>query len=524
MIILRRQARVQHKENSKHARLIADGYERASTIGFRCVADSTSQCGGLCGQVDLDCSSNSTATSVDLTTAGSEDWLAFAGNQMVRKLVAGRSHRLLGLKDNASHTPLTVPQGLSLSWSDGDSIKSAQNERSAVATTSESGFTFSVRASAQLSVLTLFLGGANSAVNVSATLSDGSAPTWDAPLFLGPVAAEAGLEPVSAALRFTFSSTTPGASLAVRWKRSVSICDRCHALMTCLCAASGEQTPAVTGIANLTAEASKGGNWVTMQSSPRVKNLPMIITKANASGADLIPLQLAFVSNGSISANASAFGAWAVRVYGTGSPLGVVWSDGPSSYPRGAGGAGVGLSSGVFVDMIGQGFVLTAGSSAEDVRQLTLYGGCDGTTCRMEASFLSGDDDSRGSAAASAAPVVIRKVISTGGSIPFKFMLAYKGHGMLMVRYFCAAEDNDGVCNLTFQVHGAVFINFVLVTHNQRTPLTLFLCSSVPLCLSGRLSSSQPQRQHDPAWSGAGSSGVSFGGRNVTLTHNAMKS
>ena len=22
---------------------------------------------------------------------------------------------------------------------------------------------------------------------------------------------------------------------------------------------------------------------------------------------------------------------------------------------------------------------------------------------------------------------------------------------MLMVRYFCAAEDNDGVCNLTFQ-------------------------------------------------------------------------
>eukprot|EP01045_Picozoa_sp_COSAG04_P024505 COSAG04_NODE_3066_length_3207_cov_1.588481_2_plen_162_part_00 len=156
----------------------------------------------------------------------------------------------------------------------------------------------------------------------------------------------------------------------------------------------------------------------------------------------LIPLRLAFVANGTVSGNASKIfgGPYGMRVYGNGSPLGIAWADGPSSCPRFSDGAGVGLSSGAFVSRVGEGFVLEAGASPEATRQLTLYGGVDGTTGRLEASFTSTDDRTV------AAPLIVRKVVSTGGSLPFKFVLVFRGSGVLTVRYYCAPEDNDGTC------------------------------------------------------------------------------
>ena len=103
------------------------------------------------------------------------------------------------------------------------------------------------------------------------------------------------------------------------------------------------------------------------------------------------------------------------------------------------------MSSGAFVSRVGEGFVLEAGASAETTRQLTLYGGVDATTGRLEASFTSTGDMTV------AAPLIVRKVVSTGGSLPFKFVLVFRGSGVLTVRYYCAPEDNDGTCNLTFQ-------------------------------------------------------------------------
>ena len=47
--------------------LFSDGYERASTIGFRCVADAKPQCGGLCGQLDLDLLAGDSHHSINLT-------------------------------------------------------------------------------------------------------------------------------------------------------------------------------------------------------------------------------------------------------------------------------------------------------------------------------------------------------------------------------------------------------------------------------------------------------------------------
>ena len=441
--------------------LFSDGYERAATIGFRCVADAEPQCGALCGELDLDILASSNH-SIDLTQAGSIDWLAFVGNQTVRKVArTGASHRLVGFDSAAADSAVNITQfGSALSWADGDEVKLVTGERSALAATS---FALTALASAKPSVLTLLLGGVDTAVNVSASLSDGSADVWTAPLFLGSATEQAGLLPITSALRFRFSSKHPGTNLTVRWGRSAGVCDHCHASVDvaargvgtgaagpgCVCAASGEQTPPVTGVANLTAEAAQGGNWVTVQMSPKVKNLPVIFSKTAPAGATtLIPLRLAFVANGTVSGNASKIfgGPYGMRVYGNGSPLGIAWADGPSSCPRFSDGAGVGLSSGAFVSRVGEGFVLEAGASAETTRQLTLYGGVDATTGRLEASFTSADDDRT-----VATPLIVRKVVSTGGSLPFKFVLVFRGSGVLTVRYYCAPEDNDGTCNLTFQ-------------------------------------------------------------------------
>ena len=369
---------------------------------------------------------------------------------MRKALRTGASHRLVDFDSVAADGVVNITQGSALSWTDGDMVKLVTGERSALAATS---FALTVLASAKPSVLTLLLGGVDTAVNVSASLSDGSAAVWKAPLFLGSATEQAGLLPITSALRFRFSSKQPGTQLTVRWGRSAGVCDHCHASADvagpgCVCAASGEQTPPVTGVANLTAEAAQGGNWVTVQMSPKVKNLPVIFSKTAPAGATtLIPLRLAFVANGTVSGNASKIfgGPYGMRVYGNGSPLGIAWADGPSSCPRFSDGAGVGLSSGAFVSRVGEGFVLEAGASAETTRQLTLYGGVDGTTGRLEASFTSTDDRTV------AAPLIVRKVVSTGGSLPFKFVLVFRGSGVLTVRYYCAPEDNDGTCNLTFQ-------------------------------------------------------------------------
>eukprot|EP01046_Picozoa_sp_COSAG06_P054055 COSAG06_NODE_9513_length_1883_cov_1.207960_1_plen_158_part_00 len=139
------------------------------------------------------------------------------------------------------------------------------------------------------------------------------------PLFLGSASLQAGLEPVTSALQFQLSSKNPGTKLIVSWHRSTMPCDRCHITARgielgsprpgCVCAASGDQTPPAKGVANLTAEAAQGGNWVTVQASPRTKNLPVIFSKrqpAAKTATALIPLRLAFVANGTVSSNSSS--------------------------------------------------------------------------------------------------------------------------------------------------------------------------------------------------------------------------
>ena len=89
-----------------------------------------------------------------------------------------------------------------------------------------------------------------------------------------------------------------------------------------------------------------------------------------------------------------------VRIYGnagSGSPLRIAWSDGPPQMPR------FGGASGAFVAKLGEGFVLSTIGDASTTRRLVLYGGCCGSTCRMEASMSVG-----------VAPLV-REVVSTGG-------------------------------------------------------------------------------------------------------------
>ena len=299
--------------------LMSDGYERAGTIGFRCVADAKSVCRNLCGQQDLDINASSV---VDLTVLGSEDWLAFSNGTVERKKQsAGAGRRLIGFS-STSHTTAAAAGGPALRWSDGQPDKTSHAQNGGIA--SVDGFDLTVAATAAPSVLTLFLGGANTALNLSARLSDGSAPVFQAPQLLGPATSEAGVDPVSTAFQFRFRSANPNATLNVNWRRARGVCDRCHMQGTCLCAESGEQTPPIAGLANLTAEAANGGTWISMQTSSKVKNLPTVYSKAGGG----IPLDLAFINNGTVGPNMTrVFGSNGVRIYGP------VWAPQPPLLP-----------------------------------------------------------------------------------------------------------------------------------------------------------------------------------------------
>ena len=47
---------------------------------------------------------------------------------------------------------------------------------------------------------------------------------------------------------------------------------------------------------------------------------------------------------------------------------------------------------------------------------------------------------------------MVRRVVSTGGSQPHKFVPVFRGAGTLTVRYVCVPQEgSDGECNLAFQ-------------------------------------------------------------------------
>jgi hypothetical protein len=425
---------------------MSDGYERAGTIGFRCIADADADaiCGNLCGRLDLDVNDTS---AVDLTKLGTEDWLAFAkGGKLERKaLGTGQPRRLVGISSDDSHQTAAATGGPALFWSDGQApAKVGKAERSGVGSTS--GFSLIAHATPEPSVLTVFLGSANVALNLSAHLSGGSSPDYTAPFLLGPAASQAGLEPVSTAMQFTFSSPVPDTNLIVRWSRARDTCEACYGA-SCLCAESGEQTPIIAGLANLTGEASHGGNWITVQTSRTKKNSLVIYSKAVGA---TIPIRLRFIQNGTVSDNMTAlFGSYGLRIYGPGSPLTVAFSDGPSIDPMFSSG------SGAFIAKLGQGFVISAAGDEATTRRLIFYGGCCDSTCRMEASMSeAGSDaaiDSTTSARAAAPQPLVREVVSIGGSQPHKFVIVYRGKGTLTVKYFCVGHEGEGECNLTFQ-------------------------------------------------------------------------
>eukprot|EP01052_Picozoa_sp_SAG31_P029715 SAG31_NODE_2976_length_4834_cov_2.072017_2_plen_441_part_00 len=417
--------------------LFSDGYERSATIGFRCVADSAQQCGNLCVET-LPFNSGAETLAVDLTS-GSDDWLAYDGSKLERKtLPAGTSHRLVGV--NMANSTAVQTAGPALSWSDGTPDKFSTGENLGI---SAEALSFTALATAEPSLLTMYLGAANAAMNLSASLSDGSAPSFVAPLLLGPAVAEAGVAPVSQAVQFKFRSSKPGTVLTVKLGRGRGVCDHCLKARSCLCAQSGEQTPPVTGAANLTTEASLRGDWISLQDGfpQTTKNKPTLFRKA---GTVSIPLTLNYMENATITSNYSALGVGWLRCYGAsgaGSPLRIGWDDGPSVRPKVSN-----LGAGVFVASMGAGFVIQAPASSTSVRIMTIYGGCDGSTCRVEASTGAGAS-------------LTRQVVSTGGSIPYKFVLAFKGEGKLTVKYFCVPSDalhgdyakKRAPCNLTFQ-------------------------------------------------------------------------
>lgn len=154
-----------------------DSYERAGTLGFRCVVDLDNRCyDPLCGAVDAP------GAYVDLTKEGTIDWTHYgrdtpqdtnrkAQGNVISKLTYTTSPRQY---DN---------NPVSFGWSDGTPVKTESGTTTGIYVDGAgNSFNLTVPAGTQRQILRVYIGLWNSNLKIKAALSDGSPVFTDSSL------------------------------------------------------------------------------------------------------------------------------------------------------------------------------------------------------------------------------------------------------------------------------------------------------------------------------------------------------
>merc|ERR1712226_1759221 len=130
-----------------------DSYDRAGTLGFRCVVDMDNKCyDPLCGEVDAP------GASVDLTKEGTVDWTHY-GRESPQEVNRKAKGNVIGNLTCSASPSQYDNNPVSFRWSDGTPVKTESGTTTGiyVASTGNS-FTLTVPAGTQRQILRVYIG------------------------------------------------------------------------------------------------------------------------------------------------------------------------------------------------------------------------------------------------------------------------------------------------------------------------------------------------------------------------------
>jgi hypothetical protein len=149
-------------------------------------------------------------TPVNLTTVGTSDWAHWPGYD----------HKATGGSKLSTYTALGSPwvspytnDPRTLTWSDGTPTATGSNAKGVFLGGTGNGFQVTAPADTTVRVLTIYVGGWNSTGQLTATLSDGSAPAYVSPPLSGG-------GQYNGVYQLTYNAASAGRTLTIQWKQT----------------------------------------------------------------------------------------------------------------------------------------------------------------------------------------------------------------------------------------------------------------------------------------------------------------
>merc|ERR1712038_1410532 len=190
-------------ELNKHNKyfVMDDSYDRAGTLGFRCVVDMDNHCyDPICGELDAP------GASVDLTKEGTIDWTHY-GRDTPLSINRKANGNVIGNLSFSTTTRQYDNNPVSFRWSDGSPVTTESGTTTGIyVDDAGSSFTLTVPAGTKRQILRVYIGVYRSNMKITATLSDGS-PVYTNNSLKGSQ---------NAVLEINFQTKTSGQTLTVK--------------------------------------------------------------------------------------------------------------------------------------------------------------------------------------------------------------------------------------------------------------------------------------------------------------------